>query len=206
MIITDILKDKKHQARVVLDSGEAVLWDLDLFSEVPLKKGDEITEEKLSELNEKSEFLRAKSRALWCLDRAPYSEKGLYDKLITARFSPKTAAAVIKRLKELGLIDDVRYAARLCEYFKDNNVSKRETYHKMLLKGLPKEVINEALLGCEIDELSQIKTLLSKKYKNKLESKEDTQKVYASLIRKGFSYSAVKEALRGYTEDTDWEE
>lgn len=206
MIITDIVKDKKHQAKVVLDSGEAVLLDLDLFSEVPLKKGDEITAEKLIELNEKSEFLRAKSRALWCLDRAPYSEKGLYDKLITARFSPKTAAAVIKRLKELGLIDDVRYAARLCEYFKEKGLSRRETFHKMLLKGLPKEIVNDALLECEIDEPSQIKTLISKKYKNKMESKEDTQKVYASLIRKGFSYSAVKEALKNYTEDTDWEE
>ena len=206
MIITDIVKDKKHQARVVLDSGEAVRLDLDLFSEVPLRKGDEITAEKLIELNEKSEFLRAKSRALWCLDRAPYSEKGLYDKLITARFSPKTAAAVIKRLKELGLIDDVRYAGRLCEYFKEKGLSRRETFHKMLLKGLPKEIVNDALLGCEIDEPSQIKTLISKKYKNKMESKEDTQKVYASLIRKGFSYSAVKEALKNYTEDTDWEE
>jgi regulatory protein len=206
MIITDIVKDKKHQARVVLDSGETVLLDLDLFSEVPLKKGDEITAEKLIELNEKSEFLRAKSRALWCLDRAPYSEKGLYDKLITARFSPKTAAAVIKRLKELGLIDDVRYAGRLCEYFKEKGLSRRETFHKMLLKGLPKEIVNDALLGCEIDEPSQIKILISKKYKNKMESKEDTQKVYASLIRKGFSYSAVKEALKNYTEDTDWEE
>ena len=206
MTVTDIVKDKNHCVKVVFDNGSEVLLDLDLFAEVSIHKGTEFQEDELSALEERSQYLRAKSRALWCLDRAPYSEKGLYDKLITARFSPKTAAAVIKRLKELGLIDDVRYAERLCEYFKDSNVSKREMFHKMLLKGLPKEVINDALSNCEIDELSQIKTLLSKKYKNKMESKEDTQKVYASLIRKGFSYSAVKEALKNYTEDTDWEE
>lgn len=206
MIITDIKKDKKHLAKVVFDSGEEVLLDIDLFSEFSLSEGTEITAEKLAELKELSEYLRAKSRALWCLDRASYSEKGLYDKLISAGFSNKISARAIKRLKELGLIDDLRYAERLCEYLRDNNVSKREMFYKMLQKGLPKDIINEVISDGAIDESSQIKTLLSKKYKNKMERKEDIQKVYASLCRKGFSYSAVKEALKNYTEDTDWEE
>lgn len=205
MIITDIKKDKKHLAKVVFDSGEEVLLDIDLFSEISLNKGSEITEEELTELKETSDYLRAKSRALWCLDRAPYSEKGLYEKLILAGFSKKASARVIKRLKELGLIDDVRYAGRLCEYLRDNNVSKREMFHKMLQKGLPKDIINQVISDGNIDELSQIKALISKKYKNKMGNQEDIQKVYASLCRKGFSYSAIRQALKNYTEDTDWE-
>ena len=58
MTIIDILKDKKHQAKVIFDNGEAVLWDLDLFSEVPLKKGDEITEEKLAILRDADAIFR----------------------------------------------------------------------------------------------------------------------------------------------------
>ena len=171
MIITDIKKDKKHLARIILDSGEEVLLDIDLFSSVTLHKGSEITKEELAELKENSDYLRAKSRALWCLDRAPYSEKGLYDKLVLAHFSKETSARVIKRLKELGLIDDARYAAGLCEYFRDNNISKREMFHKMLQKGIPKDIINDALANLEIDELSQIKALISKKYKSKMNIK-----------------------------------
>ena len=206
MTVTDIVKDKNHCVKVVFDNGSEVLLDLDLFAEVSIHKGTELQEDELSALEERSQYLRAKSRALWCLDRASYSEKGLYDKLILAKFSKKTSAAVIKRLKELGLVDDVRYAQRLCEHYTAANVSKREMFYKMYQKGIPKEIINDTISSCEIDETSQINALLEKKYKEKLQSKQDLQKVYAALIRKGFSYGAVKDALRSYIDQSEWEE
>ena len=36
-----------------------------------------------------------------------------------------------------------------------------------------------------------------------MNSKQDVQKVYAALIRKGFSYAAVGDAIRKYTKEIE---
>ncbi|MBP3706902.1 MAG: regulatory protein RecX [Clostridia bacterium] len=198
MVIIDIKKDKKHQAALCFDSGEEILLDTDVFSHVSLHKGMDLSDDQLSQIQYLSEFLRAKSRALWYLDRCQYSEKGLCEKLIAAKFSKKVSAAVIKRLKELSLIDDTRYAKGLCEYLSENNVSKREIFHKMLQKGIPKDIITICLEETEIDESAQIRNIIEKKYKNKLSDRVSVDKVYAALCRKGFPFSVVREVINEY--------
>ena len=45
-----------------------------------------------------------------------------------------------------------------------------------------------------------------KKYKNKLTDKKAKEKVFAALIRKGFSYGAVREVLKKYIEELEYYE
>ncbi len=201
MIITEIKRDKGHTVRVTLDSGEQALIELDFAAEIPLKKGQELSHERLRELLAESDYRRAKQRALWYLDRAEHSERALYEKLVRARFSKSVSARVIARLKELGLIDDERYAHRLAERMAENNISKREAAHKLFARGIPKEIINSALEDTPCDECAQIRAIIEKKYRLKLENPQNTQKVYAALIRKGFSYRAVRDTLKQYSEE-----
>ena len=39
-----------------------------------------------------------------------------------------------------------------------------------------------------------------------MDTKENLHKVYAALVRKGFSYSAVSEAIRKYTKEIEIQE
>ncbi|MBE6733608.1 MAG: regulatory protein RecX [Ruminococcaceae bacterium] len=201
MTVTDIKREKKHLCRIVFSAGKEVLLDLDIVSEYAIHKDDTLSEQKLLEIIEASDYYRAKQRALWYLDRAAHTEKGLYDKLIKAGFKAKVSAKVIARFCELGLLDDRRYAENFAERCISANISKRETYRKLILKGIPKDLANEVLEENEVDELSQIRQLIDKKYRLKLENPENTQKVYAALIRKGFSFSAVRDALKSYSEE-----
>ena len=201
MIITDIKKEKKHLCRVIFDCGREQLLDIDIVSINCLHKDDCISEEKLSELVEQSDYERAKQRALWYLDSRAYTEKALYDKLILAGFEKKASAKVIARLVTLGLLDDRAYAKNYLERCIDANISKREAYHKMLSRGINKDLINELLADTEVDEKSQIKAIIDKKYRLKLENPENIKKIYAALIRKGFSFGAVKEVLKDYSEE-----
>ena len=204
MIITDIIKDKKHLNRVLFDNGSEELLDLELFCERPLHKGDSISSEDLEALKYRSDYIRAKSKALWYLDRCSYSEKALKDKLKQSGFSEKVSAQVIKRLKELSLVDDTSLAKRLAEYFAQNNTSKREIYAKLMQRGIPKEIIVSVLEDTVIDEESQIKALIQKKYKNKLGERAENEKIYAALCRKGFSFSAVRNVLKEYVEQLQY--
>ena len=186
-----------------LADGREIYLDSDFAAQNAIKAGDNVTEQKIDEWLRESDYVRAKSRALWFLDRADHSEKTLYEKLTRADISPEACARAIARLKELGLLDDVRYANRLAERLVEANVSKREAYDKMLAKGLPRDIVNAALEDIETDEAAQIGALISKKYRTKLENPENIPKVYAALVRKGFSYSAVREALKRYSEELE---
>ena len=201
MEIAEIKKEKKHLCRLVFTDGKEVLIDTDVCNDYCLKAGDILSEERLSEIAETSDYNRAKSRALWYLDRSWLTEKALYDKLCRADFDKKASARVIARLKELGFLDDRKYAEYFSEKCINANISKRDAYQKMILKGVPRHIANEVLCDLEPDENAQIKELLNKKYRTKLENPENVKKVYAALIRKGFSFGAVKEALKKYSEE-----
>ena len=203
MQINEVIRQKKHLVKVRLADGREIFLDSDFAAQNAIKAGYNVTEQKIDEWLRESDYVRAKSRALWFLDRADHSEKTLYEKLTRADISPEACARAIARLKELGLLDDVRYANRLAERLVEANVSKREAYVKMLAKGLPRDIVNAALEDIETDEAAQIGALISKKYRTKLENPENIPKVYAALVRKGFSYSAVREALKRYSEELE---
>ena len=136
MKITLLKREKPYLLRYFLDNGTDFAIDLDLANEICLKAEDTITEERIAELKDTSDYLRAKKRALWYLERSARTEKELYDKLLTAGFSKKASAKAIARLKELGLVDDEQYAKRYTELCIDKNISKREIYVRLLKKGI----------------------------------------------------------------------
>ena len=203
MQIINIQKDKLHLTKISLSNGEEVLIDNDVCRDNYLKKGDEISEEKLNDLVFQSQYQRAKSRAVWYLDRKDRTAKDLYNKLCLAGFDKKASSKVIARLQEVGLVDDLRFAENYASRLMEGNVSKREALQKMLQKGVPYDIAKDVLAECDSDEGAQIEALINKKYRTKLIVEGGKEKVYAALIRKGFSYEAVKNALKNYIEFED---
>lgn len=206
MKIIGIKKDKKHTVKVGFDNGKTFNFDIDYWNSVCLRENDEIDDDTLNDHLKESDYIRAKSRGMWFLEKADYSEKTLYEKIVAGGISHTAAARAVARIKELGLIDDQKFASRLASRMSDANISKREAYVKLMNKGIPKEVIKETLDNTEFDEGEQIKAVIDKKYRAKMDTKENIQKVYAALIRKGFSYSAVSEAIRKYTKEIEIQE
>ena len=107
---------------------------------------------------------------------------------------------------ECKFIDDEKYARRLLESLTISGASEKEIYFKLKNKGISSDIAKEVLSESETDESEKIKGLLYTKYQNKLETQEGVQKVIASLARKGFSFSDIKDALRAYNEEIICEE
>ena len=140
------------------------------------------------------------------MDRMDYSEKALYDKLVQKGFDKKASSAVVAKLVELGLLNDHRYAENLAVRLADQGNSKRAALQKMLSKGVTYDLAKEVLSETETDEVRRILTLIEKKYSAKLQDPDNFQKVYAALVRRGFSYGDVKTALKKYKEDLEFSE
>lgn len=199
MIILEIKKDKNHTVKVTLDDERAFNFDQNYWSELCLHKDDEITEQDLNYHLKESEYIRAKNRGMWFLDRADYSEKTLYQKIVAGGISGTAAARAVERFKQIGILSDEKLAARLAQQMSDSNISKREAFSKLYNKGIPTNVIKCALEETPFDETQQIEAVIRKKYQNKMSNKQEIQKVYAALIRKGFSYAEVRDAIKKYT-------
>lgn len=206
MLIREIKKDKKHLFKISLANGEEILIDKTVCEDNALVEGMSLSDEEIEELIFQSDYERAKSRALWYLDRMDHTEKALYQKLLRGGFSKKASAKVLERLVEIGAVDDRRYAERFAERCAENNLSLRETLHKMLEKGVPYDMAKEVVSQIDVQEETKISALIEKKYAYKLSQPNGTEKVYAALIRKGFSYSSVKAALKKYSEELEFSE
>ena len=70
MLVTEVQKQKKHLTKLLFDNGEEAFLDNDICINYSLKPETQISEEELKKLIYESEYVRAKSRALWYLDRA----------------------------------------------------------------------------------------------------------------------------------------
>ena len=119
--------------------------------------------------------------------------KELYDKLLR-KFEPENARYAVDKMEELELIDDFVFAQMKAEYLL--NV-KKQSLSAIKLKlsslGIDKDIIDSVLLSFELDnQIDDISSLLQTKYRSKLSQPE---KVVASLLRKGFKYGEIKQAL-----------
>ena len=201
MKIVALQNRRKCLTAVKLENGEELLLDTEIVIIRDLKPG--VLLDDPDALLYESDFKRAKSRALWYLSRGDLTEKGLFDKLKLAGFGEKASADATERMKELGLIDDEKFARRLAEMLESSGSSEKEIYFKLVNKGVPSGVAKEVLSERETDESEKIKKLLYTKYQSKLNTDEGVQKVIASLARKGFSFSEIKDAIRAYNEEIE---
>lgn len=201
MKILALQNRRKCLTAVKLENGEELLLDTEIVIIRDLKPG--VLLDDPDALLYESDFKRAKSRALWYLSRGDLTEKGLLDKLKLAGFGEKASADATERMKELGLIDDEKFARRLAEILESSGSSEKEIYFKLVNKGVPSDVAKEVLSERETDESEKIKKLLYTKYQSKLNTDEGVQKVIASLARKGFSFSDIKDAIRAYNEEIE---
>ncbi len=194
---------RKMLTAVTFEDGSELLLDSETVIIENIKVGSDI--ENIDEIKYASDLKRAKSRALWYLSRSDHSEKALLDKLNRGEFSPRASKEAVERMKELGLINDEAYAGRMAEYLKSSGISRKEAEAKMINRGIKRELARE-FLDDGGDECEKIKHLLEHKYANKLSDEESVKKVFAALIRKGFSYSDVKSAMKEYSEEIMYSE
>ncbi len=204
MKIIAVQNRRKGLTALKLEDGSDLIIDTEIVIMRDLKSGVDIDDP--IALRYDSDYKRAKSRALWYLSRGDHSEKALYDKLVLGGFSEEASAAAVERMRELGLVDDEGYAKRMAEHLSATGISRREIYFKLINKGIPSSIAKEVIAEDDSEESEKIKKLIETKYCKKLETEEGVQKVFAALVRKGFSFSDIKDAFKAYNEELNYNE
>lgn len=203
MLITDIGIYKGETVYVELDGNEKIFLHQSIAYEYNLKKDMNIPQSALDEVINENLFRKAKERALYLLDNREYGFAELYKKLEN-NYDEEICLRVCRRLAELGLINDRRYAARLAEHY---CCTKKYGYYRarqeMSLKGIGKDIAEEALAELADGTMERLEELVEQKYERYLDSRKGVEKVKGALSRLGYSYSEIREVLDLYDLDFD---
>ena len=139
---------------------------------------------------------RATKRAMHLLEKQDRTEYQLREKLRQNEYPKEAVEQAIAYVKSYHYIDDLRYACSYVRYQKEKK-SNRRLQQDLQKKGVAKEFIEQALLeeGNE-DETDAIQRLLEKKGYTPEMPREQANKIYQFLLRRGYKSSDILYVMR----------
>ena len=203
--ITKISQYKGKTLRVDFAEGEPAFINADIVSDFRLARGMTLTEEQWAEVVYACDLRRARERALYLLDYKDYSYILMFRKL-SENYPEQICFEVCDKLAELGVINDRRFAEGLARrYMEVKGFGRYRAVQEMRLKGLSKEIIEEALEPYSDTESTRerLRALIEKKYRRRLESEDGVQKVKNALVRQGYSYADINAVMEGISKEED---
>jgi regulatory protein len=210
-IITKIETQKRNPRRrsVFIDGKFAFGLDEEVLYKFELKKGERLTDQQIKNLTKEERKKEAKEVALKILSFRRRTEKQVKEKLQKKGFDEKTIKATIDKLKEFDLINDLEFATswikdRLSFKPRGKKLLKQELWKKGIKKEIIEQVTEEL---CQDEDKSALELLekINKRYKD-LEPKVAKRRMFSFLLRRGFSYETIKNALRLSVPSSTFEE
>lgn len=207
MKVTKLTAQVKNPDRINVFIDGKFRFGLDISQVVDLgiKVGLEINEARLVELEIESQFGKLYNQVLnYCLIR-PRSVREVRDylwkksqpKLLksgkkTAGLPSELADRVVNQLLEKSYLSDVKFTTWWVENrFIKRGVSRRRLVQDLRRKGVSTEVINRVLDESTRDDQTELQKMLQKKRAHYT----DDQKLIAYLVRQGFNYDDVRQAV-----------
>jgi regulatory protein len=202
MIVTKLEEAEQSKFKIYIDEEYAFLLNQKDLEQYEISEGCTISQADYEKIIENTVFNRAKQKALSVLKFMDRTEQELRRKLKDAGYTEDIINRTIAYVYEYGYLNDERYASI---YIRDrmNTKSKLIIRNELLHKGIDKSIIDR-IIGEEYEnddmdddaELMAIRKAVAKKTKSPENlSREDKQKLIASLYRKGFEISKIRQIL-----------
>ena len=200
--ITDIQVQKKHPSRrsIFLDGEFFCGVSEEVAVKFNLKAGTEIDEDKLKELIQEEELSKAKNYVYRILARRIYTGKEIRDKLIERGYIDTVIQEVIATMERYGYVNDEVYAEEWIQSrMKSKPKGKIALRQELARKGIDKSIIENAL-GQAFDGSSESDMALELAQRKISSYSRDEpavarRKLQGFLLRRGFGYEAVKDAI-----------
>ena len=136
----------------------------------------------------------ARDKAYRLLAHRDRSSVELARKLIESGYPRETAAAVVDRLIELGIVDDERFAMAWARSGVTRGLGPVRIRSELRQKGIPDDVIGDALgeLG---DPSAQLEAAVSALRGRTPKDQKDHARLMRRLVSRGFSYEIAAKAV-----------
>lgn len=196
---------RKNLTQLYLDGEPGPKVDTEVFLLSRLKPGDQLTQEELSELMERSDARRAREKALYLLEHRSHSKRELTEKIARTAASREAAQAAADRLEEIGLIDDKAFAESYArELFLRKRFGALRVRQELSRKGIDRELIDQVMAPYLEEDTGEenIALVLAKRYPLWREDEKVRRRAVAALQRLGYSYGQIR-AVMGQPEEME---
>ena len=146
-----------------------------------------------------------RKKALSLLERRDYGSEELCAKLVEKGVEPDEARAAVRYMVRVGFIDDERYAAMVVRHYAAKGYGVGRVREELRRRKLDRELWDAAL--AELPEPDEtVDALLRAKLRGKAADRDTIRKAGAALVRRGFTWEAVKAATDHYLAEMEFEE
>ena len=201
MQITEIKpsQHKKGRFLVKLEDGSILRATEEELLRFSLRAGLELDGQMLEALHASARKSAVRAEAANIIGGRPLSKRELTRRLVRKGADAEDAGAAADWLEDIGAVNDREYAALLVRHYAGKGYGRARIREEMRRRGVDRELWDEALEELP-DQTETLDRLIQKKCRGDLSDRREVRRVSESLMRRGFSWSEVKAALRRYTE------
>lgn len=190
--ITALKIQKRNPQRVNVYLDGAYAFGLARITAAWLQVGQELSDEKISDMLASDGIEVAFQKALRFLENRPRAEAEVWRRLREHQISDEAILPVIERLRSSGLINDTRFAQEWVENrstFRPRG--RRALAMEMRQRGIPGETIDEAIADIDEEALALQAARKQARKLHDLEWQDFRRKLSSFLARRGFSYATI---------------
>ena len=197
-------KGKGDKIHISVDGEYFITVDEMYFSSLYLKNGQNIDSDELLQLKSDIDARRAFNYAVSLLSKRAHSEHEILIKFRQKGITEGIEQA-IEKLKRFGYIDDERFASLyVSELINIKKYGKRRIEQELYRKGIDRDIIKDVIEHAEFPE-ERLHELIRRKYIRYLNDEKGVSKTVNALVRLGYSYSEIREALSEINDELNLE-
>ncbi len=166
-----------------------------------LYPGMELSEQELLKLKQSAGKMSARMRAVRIVSASSVSRQDLEQRLVRKGEDPLQAREAVDWMEELHLVDDRNTAEQVVHSCIAKGYGLQRARQALYEKRIPKEYWEEALADYP-DQEDKILSFLRSRLDGDATDR-DVKRAVDALLRRGHSYSAIREALKIISLDSD---
>lgn len=196
-------KGKQDKIHISVDGEYSFTVDEAYFLSMGIYNGREVDSDELEEIKETVNIRRAYNYAVSLLARRDHSEKELMNKLHQKGYD-EGAEAALEKLRRGGYVSDERFARLYTRELQTlKKYGKKRIEQELYRKGIERDIIRVVLDETDFDE-NELVSLIERKYGRYLSDEKGVQKTVNGLLRMGYSYSEIRDALKIINENAEF--
>ena len=191
---------------IILDNGESYWLRRDDLPGTGFMENESFSSDTFSHWIRIRQYPRALNLAVSMLARRPCSKHEIRQKLLHHRYTAEVTELVLFKLEKEQLLNDTEFCEQWIRYRLSCKYGLSAIHRELRIKGIPEEMILEALEKTNPDENTNNAFSLAVKQWKKIRKEEDPyktrQKIISYLVRKGYDWSSAKEACMKAEQET----
>ena len=193
--------DRAGRYFVQFEDGSTLRLYRQTAEDFAIYTGKELTDQEFADLQQAAGQMSAKMRAVRIVSASSVSRRDLEERLFRKGEDPDQARQAVAWMEELHLVDDRNTAESVVHSCISKGYGLQRAKQALYEKRIPKEYWEEALADYP-DQMDKIVSFLRSRLDGDSDGRE-VKKAIDALMRRGHSYSKIREGLRYISLDSD---